>query len=243
MGACYTKEAYEQLVGRLEEQKKLKAELETGNAELQAKVNQLIFELESQSQVIEKLERTLQEALDTNETVRNEYEIRIQQLEWNFHDTISKLCDMQIAELTNTEKSDKSPGINTKTTATQKSLPKKFSRRHPLRKLFAKKPSSDTQVSELKKKVRVLEMDQKRQLHRKENELTEKERELKRLEMSNRELQEAVPTPCAICLEGFTNCTFLPCGHLCTCMECGKQVLTCPLCRSWITSRVKVFQN
>jgi len=69
MGACYTKEAYEQLVGRLEEQKKLKAELETGNAELQAKVNQLSFELESQSQVIEKLEHTLQEALDTNETV------------------------------------------------------------------------------------------------------------------------------------------------------------------------------
>jgi len=242
MGVCYTKQAYEQLVGRLEEQKKLKAELETGNAELQVQVSQLSFELESQSQVIEKLERNLQEALDTKETVVNQYEERIEQLEWNFHDTISKLCDMQIAELTNTQKGDESLGINTKTTATQKVLPKKERRRHPLRKLF-KKNSSDTQVSELRKKVRVLEMDQERQLHRKENELTEKERELKRLEMNNRELQEAVPTPCAICLESLTDCTFLPCGHLCTCMSCGKQVMTCPLCRSWITSRVKVFQN
>jgi len=251
MGVCYTKEAYDQLLGRLEEQQKINLAIVTGNAALQEEVDRLRSKLETKSQIIQKLESSLLEAKEINIAVRNDCEERIKQLEWNFNETISKLCDMQIAELTKT-RNNSSSGLNTKTSATRNSSVKtvKKSRLPSLRNLFAKKHSSDTQVSELRKKVQILEMDQKRQLHRKENELTEKQLEtknleskLKLLERSNQELQNAIPTPCAICFDNINDCTFIPCGHLCTCMKCGTQVSACPLCRADISSRVKVFVN
>jgi len=248
MGACYSQEAYEQLMGRLEEQTKLKAELETGNLELQLKVDQLTIELERRSKLIDELDTCLQTALDKNETITKEYEDRIKKMEWHFHETISKLCDMQIEELTSAEMISSKIGVNTKTSAKPKLLVKKEKRLPSLLKLFGKMHPGENQLGELKKKVRAL--DQTRQLHRKENELTAKDREtknlenkLKQLEMNNRELKEAIPTPCSICLDSINDCTFIPCGHLCTCMTCGKKVSTCPLCRRVILSRVKVFHN
>lgn len=250
MGTCYSQDAYDQLLGRVEEQKKLIATLKTGEAELQSKVDELNLELEAKSKLILTLERSLQTVLDKNETVKNVYEEKIKQMEWNFNDTISKFCDIQIEELTRHEQNNSKKGFNTKTSAKPKLLAKKEKRLPSLLKIFGKKNPSDSKVLELKKKFKVLELDQTRKLHRKENELTKKQEEaknleskLKVLEMNNRELKEAIPTPCSICLDNINDCTFIPCGHLCTCMSCAKQVTTCPLCRGVIMSRVKVFQN
>lgn len=250
MGKCYSGDAYDQLLGRVEEQTKLIERLRAGKAELQSKVDELNLELETKSKFILTLESSLQIVLDKNQTMKNVYEERIKQMEWNFNDTISKFCDLQIEELTRHEKINSKKGLNTKTSAKPKLLAKKEKRLPSLLKLFGKKNPPESQVLELKKKFKVLELDQTRKLHRKENELTKKQEEaknleskLKVLEMNNRELKEAIPTPCSICLDNINDCTFIPCGHLCTCMSCAKQVTTCPLCRRVIKSRVKVFQN
>ncbi|CAF3249979.1 unnamed protein product, partial [Rotaria sp. Silwood2] len=39
---------------------------------------------------------------------------------------------------------------------------------------------------------------------------------------------------CKICMDANIDCVFLDCGHLCTCVRCGKQLSECPLCRSYI---------
>jgi len=39
------------------------------------------------------------------------------------------------------------------------------------------------------------------------------------------------------------DCVFLDCGHLCTCVQCGKRLSECPLCRSYIIRVVRVFKS
>eukprot|EP00042_Codosiga_hollandica_P054459 m.737078 g.737078 ORF g.737078 m.737078 type:complete len:821 (+) comp58903_c0_seq6:757-3219(+) len=46
---------------------------------------------------------------------------------------------------------------------------------------------------------------------------------------------------CVICMERTLQTVFLPCGHLCTCETCALQVTDCPLCRSAITQRLRVY--
>ncbi|ELU15768.1 hypothetical protein CAPTEDRAFT_40951, partial [Capitella teleta] len=36
---------------------------------------------------------------------------------------------------------------------------------------------------------------------------------------------------CKICMIEKVMCTFLLCGHFCTCLSYGEQVSHCPLCR------------
>ena len=40
---------------------------------------------------------------------------------------------------------------------------------------------------------------------------------------------------CCCCQEQLVNLLFLPCGHVCTCVECGQRLKTCPLCRQQIS--------
>ncbi|KAJ2804897.1 hypothetical protein H4R20_002318 [Coemansia guatemalensis] len=52
---------------------------------------------------------------------------------------------------------------------------------------------------------------------------------------------------CKICWDSVTNCVFLNCGHMCTCLECGDKILAssrreCPICREYITRVVHVFK-
>ncbi|KAJ2608637.1 hypothetical protein H4S08_004376 [Coemansia sp. RSA 1365] len=52
---------------------------------------------------------------------------------------------------------------------------------------------------------------------------------------------------CKICWDSMTNCVFLNCGHMCTCLECGDKILAssrreCPICREYITRVVHVFK-
>ncbi|KAJ1833172.1 hypothetical protein LPJ63_002951, partial [Coemansia sp. RSA 2711] len=51
---------------------------------------------------------------------------------------------------------------------------------------------------------------------------------------------------CKICWDATTNCVFLNCGHMCTCLECGNKILKagreCPICREYIAKVVHVFR-
>ncbi|KAJ2082455.1 hypothetical protein H4R24_001554 [Coemansia sp. RSA 988] len=52
---------------------------------------------------------------------------------------------------------------------------------------------------------------------------------------------------CKICWDSVTNCVFLNCGHMCTCLECGDKILEssrreCPICREYIARVVHVFK-
>ncbi len=45
---------------------------------------------------------------------------------------------------------------------------------------------------------------------------------------------------CCVCLSTNPEVIFVPCAHLCSCMECGQQLSKCPLCRRQITNRINV---
>ncbi|KAG0299807.1 hypothetical protein BGZ98_009755, partial [Dissophora globulifera] len=51
---------------------------------------------------------------------------------------------------------------------------------------------------------------------------------------------------CKICFDGPLNCVMLNCGHLSTCLDCGKQIMeadrTCPICREYIVKLLQVFR-
>jgi hypothetical protein len=46
---------------------------------------------------------------------------------------------------------------------------------------------------------------------------------------------------CVVCRDVRKSILFTPCNHLCVCEECSSHCRTCPLCRSHIQNRVKVF--
>ena len=45
---------------------------------------------------------------------------------------------------------------------------------------------------------------------------------------------------CCICLSTNPDVIFVPCAHLCACMECAQQLSKCPLCRRQITNRINI---
>ncbi|KAG4074140.1 hypothetical protein HA402_014345 [Bradysia odoriphaga] len=47
---------------------------------------------------------------------------------------------------------------------------------------------------------------------------------------------------CVICMENSCQIIFLPCGHMCCCLNCHNDVQLCPMCRSEIDRRIKVIQ-
>ncbi|KAF9134921.1 RING finger protein 34 [Mortierella sp. 14UC] len=51
---------------------------------------------------------------------------------------------------------------------------------------------------------------------------------------------------CKICYEASLNCVMLNCGHMSTCMDCGKKVMdgprVCPICREYVLKLLHVFR-
>jgi len=45
---------------------------------------------------------------------------------------------------------------------------------------------------------------------------------------------------CVVCMERKCDIIFLPCGHLCSCSLCDRDLAHCPLCRAAIAQRVKI---
>ncbi|XP_065593751.1 E3 ubiquitin-protein ligase LRSAM1 [Cyrtonyx montezumae] len=46
---------------------------------------------------------------------------------------------------------------------------------------------------------------------------------------------------CVVCMEQEAQTIFLPCGHVCCCQTCCKQLQSCPLCRKDIAQRIRIF--
>lgn len=46
---------------------------------------------------------------------------------------------------------------------------------------------------------------------------------------------------CKICLENEVGIVFLPCGHLCCCVQCAPAVQQCPVCRAPIRGNVRTY--
>ena len=55
----------------------------------------------------------------------------------------------------------------------------------------------------------------------------------------NRKLQEK--EKCCMCLTNNPTHIFLPCFHLCSCLECAGKVNTCPKCRTIIREKRRVW--
>ena len=50
---------------------------------------------------------------------------------------------------------------------------------------------------------------------------------------------------CVVCLAAPPSTVLVPCGHLCICLTCSNTagMTKCPICRSHIRERIKVFFN
>ncbi|XP_078489106.1 zinc finger protein isoform X2 [Ciona intestinalis] len=48
---------------------------------------------------------------------------------------------------------------------------------------------------------------------------------------------------CVVCLDRNSDTIFLPCGHVCACFICSTQLQSCPMCRSDVTQKIKIFRS
>ncbi|KAF7651735.1 hypothetical protein LDENG_00106040 [Lucifuga dentata] len=48
---------------------------------------------------------------------------------------------------------------------------------------------------------------------------------------------------CVVCMETGSQVIFLPCGHVCCCQVCSDSLLSCPLCRSNISQRIRLYHS
>ncbi|RIA85026.1 hypothetical protein C1645_879577 [Glomus cerebriforme] len=65
-------------------------------------------------------------------------------------------------------------------------------------------------------------------------------------EMSNNTSEISDDGLCRICCDAQSNCLFMDCGHMCTCLDCGKKLQEtkneCPICRETIIKIIRVFR-
>jgi len=67
----------------------------------------------------------------------------------------------------------------------------------------------------------------------------EKETKNVDLESENARLKEQ--RTCKICMDAEVGVVFLPCGHLCCCVNCAPALKDCPVCRRNIQGTVRTF--
>ncbi|KAI5089346.1 E3 ubiquitin-protein ligase LRSAM1, partial [Silurus meridionalis] len=48
---------------------------------------------------------------------------------------------------------------------------------------------------------------------------------------------------CVVCMEDRSLVVFLPCGHICCCQVCSDALQSCPLCRSCISQRIRLYHG
>jgi hypothetical protein len=48
---------------------------------------------------------------------------------------------------------------------------------------------------------------------------------------------------CKICMDSPIDCVLLECGHMVTCIKCGKRMNECPICRQYVIRAVHVFHS
>ncbi|CAG2212464.1 unnamed protein product [Mytilus edulis] len=59
-----------------------------------------------------------------------------------------------------------------------------------------------------------------------------KEEDTESILEENRRIEES--KLCKICLENKVNVVFLPCGHICACLDCSPAIRKCAICREFI---------
>ncbi|XP_015440118.1 PREDICTED: E3 ubiquitin-protein ligase RNF34 [Dufourea novaeangliae] len=47
---------------------------------------------------------------------------------------------------------------------------------------------------------------------------------------------------CKICCDGPIECVFLECGHMTCCINCGKQMSECPICKQYVVRVIRFFK-
>ena len=52
---------------------------------------------------------------------------------------------------------------------------------------------------------------------------------------------ERIIPRCSICMENICTNVLIPCGHVCTCTQCGQQINRCPICREPFERRQALF--
>lgn len=53
--------------------------------------------------------------------------------------------------------------------------------------------------------------------------------------------REPLRNECSVCMSARLQVVFLPCGHACTCRACGRRLRRCPICRTPIVRRQKLY--
>ena len=48
---------------------------------------------------------------------------------------------------------------------------------------------------------------------------------------------------CKVCMEGAIDCVLLECGHMISCVACGKRLAECPICRQYVVRVVRIFKS
>lgn len=48
---------------------------------------------------------------------------------------------------------------------------------------------------------------------------------------------------CKICMEREINCVLLECGHMLSCVTCGRKLAECPVCRQNVSRCVRTFRG
>nr|CAB3263548.1 ZF(RING)-19 zinc finger protein [Phallusia mammillata] len=52
-----------------------------------------------------------------------------------------------------------------------------------------------------------------------------------------------IENECVVCLDKQSDCVLLLCGHVCACYECAQTLNKCPMCRSDIMQKIKIFRS
>lgn len=73
--------------------------------------------------------------------------------------------------------------------------------------------------------------------------ITRKDLNLTEDEIRNKITSLLEQETCKVCFGRKSNCLFVPCGHLCCCIECGGVQKRCPLCRKQLTKMIKVYRE
>lgn len=55
-------------------------------------------------------------------------------------------------------------------------------------------------------------------------------------------LSDELEDLCKLCMDAPLDCVLLECGHIATCIECGKKLAECPICRQYVTRVVRTFK-
>lgn len=58
----------------------------------------------------------------------------------------------------------------------------------------------------------------------------------------NLEKLENIEETCKICMDAPLDCVLLECGHIATCLDCGKKLSECPICRQYVIRVVRTFK-